>query len=68
MKTKCVYNGRVVTTGQFAQMPRVGDFMKVCGEILKIEAILFDVGTDYAFAILYLRDIMPETKQKLKYV
>ena len=66
--TKFVYKGNIVGEGKFYQLPRTGDFFKVNCDIYKIEAVMFSNGPDgFMFAVLYLKDGMSETEEKLKH-
>ena len=69
MQTKIVYKGKVICNGVFApHRPQVGDFLQAGGIIVKVEAVMFDcTENNRGDIILYVKDVMSETEEKLKY-
>ena len=69
METVFVYKGNIVGNGFLHHIPSTGDFVNISGGIFNIESVMFNfnVSGGKVSAVLYLRDVMPETKEKLKY-
>ena len=70
MPVKIIYKGTVCGSGNFHQLPRTGDFFKANGYIFEVEAVMFCQGegtVNNVSGVLYLKDIMASTENKLKY-
>ncbi len=71
METVFVYKGSVVGNGILHNTPSTGDYIKIPGGIFKIEAVMFNFNVNNVnckvSAVLYLKDVMSETEEKLKY-
>ena len=69
METVFVYKGNIVGNGVLHNTPSTGDFINISGSIFNIESVMFNfnVQGNKVSAVLYLRDVRSETKEKLKY-
>lgn len=69
METVFVYKGNIVGNGFLHNTPSTGDFVNISGGIFNIESVMFNfaVHENKVSAVLYLRDVRPEIKEKLKY-
>lgn len=68
MRVIFVYKGRIFGNGNMHNIPHTGDFFNANGDIYKIEAVMYSNGPDgNMFTVLYLKDVMSETEEKLKY-
>ena len=68
MNVKFVYRKNTYGGGFMQTIPRVGDLIKINREIYRVEYVIFDiVSANSTIIIIYLADIMDETKNKLKY-
>lgn len=64
-----VYKDTIIGGGNLQIIPREGDFfeIKAFRTIYKVEAVMFKtILSGDVVAIIYLRDIMPETERKLR--
>lgn len=68
MNVKFVYKKTTCGGGFMPTIPRVGDLIKINKEICRVEYVMFDiVSANNVTTIIYLADIMDETKSKLQY-
>lgn len=69
MEVVFVYKGNIAGNGVLHNTPSTGDFVNISGCIFNIESVMFnfDVQGNKVSAVLYLRDVRPEIKEKLKY-
>ena len=70
METVFVYKGNITGNGVLHNTPSTGDFVSISGCIFQIESVMFNfdvMGRSKVSAVVYLKDVTQETKEKLKY-
>ena len=70
MEVVFVYKGNIAGNGVLHNTPSTGDFVNISGCIFQIESVMFNfdvMGRSKVSAVVYLKDVTQETKEKLEY-